>query len=73
MKFAFFSEKFNIGFNSHRQCYMIKDGEDFNLPPKVIRGLLYFVLPDKKVISYNKLKKNFSHKNYICELNPLPF
>ena len=70
---AFWSDKFQIGFNSHRDCRIIVKDEDYKLKPKVIRGLLYFELPTGGVIGYNKLKKSFSQKNYICKLNPLPF
>jgi hypothetical protein len=73
IKFAFWSDRLNIGFNSHRDCRIIIEGEDYVLPPKVNRGLLYFELPDKKLISYNLLKRSFTHANKSIILNPLPF
>ncbi len=40
--FAFWSDKFQIGFNSHRDCRIILKDEDYKLKPKGYKRAIVF-------------------------------
>jgi hypothetical protein len=76
IKFAFWSDKYQIGYDSPKDVYFFSNGELYKLKPFVNRSILMYKTNKtecKFTLSYNTLKKSFSKRDYICKLKPLPF
>ena len=66
IKIKYWSDKFQAGLNSIKECYAIVDGEFVKMNAEVSTASLRYRYK-KKVIYYSNLKKNLNIKNKIIQ------